>query len=111
VLLGVNASIPTGSDVITQYWFLASDPTTQADCDASAPQNAVFVADTPNRCESTFLRNAHELATTGNGLCESDETCLFLPHIGAYQGAGDLVAAGEFVGGGVSGVTLQAYAQ
>ena len=32
-----------------------------------------------------------------DNLCESDETCLFSPNAGAYQGHGALVGAGTFV--------------
>lgn len=40
----------------------------------------------------TYLRVAVELIGTGgnnNGLCESNETCLYTPNFGAYQGEGD----------------------
>ncbi|MEW5847881.1 MAG: right-handed parallel beta-helix repeat-containing protein [Myxococcota bacterium] len=41
-----------------------------------------------------YLRNAVELLEVGggngNGLCESNETCLHAPNFGAYQGEGDL---------------------
>lgn len=41
----------------------------------------------------TFLRNAEEIIIdgqgNGNGLCESGESCLYMPNIGAYQGHGD----------------------
>lgn len=44
-----------------------------------------------------------------NGLCESGETCLFLPNIGTYQGHGDLESAGSFVGDALTGITLLRY--
>ncbi len=39
---------------------------------------------------STFLRNAVEITGNGNGLCESNETCLYTPNMGAYQGFGKI---------------------
>jgi hypothetical protein len=47
-----------------------------------------------DKCSSTLLRNAVEILDdregNENGLCESDERCLFTPNIGSYQGHGDL---------------------
>ena len=62
----------------------------------------------------TFLRNAVEIMFdeigNDNGLCESDETCLYTPNIGAYQGHGDLIPAGTIgTGGVISNVTLMQY--
>ncbi|MEW5850103.1 MAG: right-handed parallel beta-helix repeat-containing protein [Myxococcota bacterium] len=63
--------------------------------------------DTPPR---RFLANAAELLSDGqgndNGLCESNEACLYRPHFGAYVGEGTLaqctfqdgLAPGEMVG-------------
>jgi hypothetical protein len=62
---------------------------------------------------STSLRRAVELDGDGIGdddtLCESNETCLFTPNVGAYQGHGSLVTAGTFTDGTVTGVTLMKY--
>jgi len=53
-----------------------------------------------DHCETTFLRSAIEIMTTGigneNNLCESGETCLHAPNIGSYQGHGNIVSAGTF---------------
>ncbi len=41
----------------------------------------------------TYLKNAVEIVNTGgnnNGLCETNETCLYTPNIGSYQGHGNL---------------------
>jgi hypothetical protein len=42
---------------------------------------------------STHLRNAIEVLFdhigNDNGLCESDEACIYAPNVGAYQGEGD----------------------
>lgn len=62
---------------------------------------------------TTYLRNASEIMGTGgndNGLCETDETCLFTPNIGSYQGHGILQSAGDFTGGDtITGVILVGY--
>ena len=62
----------------------------------------------------TFLRHAIELTDgIGNddGFCESGETCLYTPNIGSYQGHGELVSAGPFVDGALTGITLLRHAQ
>jgi len=80
-------TLPSGSDTLTHTW---SDMTT-----------------------TTFLRNAVELPADGvgndNTLCESSETCIYLPNIGSYQGHGDFVNAGMFVDGSLTGITLIKY--
>ena len=77
--------IPDGDDTITHTW---SDAST-----------------------TTYLRNASEIMGTGgndNGLCETDETCLFTPNIGSYQGHGSLVDV-DFTPGTLTGITLMEY--
>jgi hypothetical protein len=58
-----------------------------------------------DHCRVTFLRDSYELPGDGvgneNGLCESNETCIYMPNIGAYQGHGALVPAGTIGTGGV----------
>ena len=75
-------------------------------------------ADTLNHTSSdttqtTHLAHAWEIAgdTIGNdnGLCESGETCLYTPNIGSYQGHGNLISAGNFVDGMLTGITLMRY--
>ena len=60
-------------------------------------------------CITDFLHNAYELEGTGNGngLCESDETCLVSQNIGSYQGHSTTYSSlgvGDF--GTVTDVTL-----
>ncbi len=102
-------SLPTGTNTLTHVWYAASTPASQADCDTAAP-GSIFNTD---HCENTFLRNAVEITDDGigneNGLCESNETCLFTPNIGSYQGHGNLVSAGAFTDGTITGVTLMKY--
>ena len=62
-----------------------------------------------------FLPNAVEPLADGlgndNGLCESNEACLYTPNLGTYQGHGMLVNAGSFTNGTtLTGVTLYKYA-
>jgi hypothetical protein len=63
---------------------------------------------------STFLRHAIEIAGDGIGndnlRCESNETCLYTPNIGSYQGHGTLISAGTFTNGALTGITLMRYA-
>lgn len=74
-------------------------------------------------CITTFLRNAFEIIGDGigneNGLCESNEACIYTPNIASYQGHGNLTCirgpaeygcASAFVDGTISGVVLYQYA-
>jgi hypothetical protein len=67
-----------------------------------------------NATLTTFLRHAIEIAGDGIGndnlLCESNETCLYTPNIGSYQGHGTLISAGTFTNGTLTGITLMRYA-
>lgn len=101
-LLGVNP-LPTGDDVIVQAGGGGFTLTSQADCDAytlgsvySDPDGTASSGD--ERCVQTFLKDAVEVmgdwVGNDNGLCESHETCIHSPNIGAYQGHGELVEVG-----------------
>ncbi len=63
----------------------------------------------------TYLRDAIEIEGDGigndNSLCESNESCLYTPNIGAYQGHGVLQSAGIFTDGDgtITNVTLMEY--
>lgn len=64
----------------------------------SCPSGSVTNTHTwSNSSTVTFLRNAVEIFGDGigndNGICESNEDCLYTPNIGAYQGHGNLVSA------------------
>lgn len=74
-------------------------------------------------CLTTFLRNAYEILEDGigndNGLCESNEACIYTPNIASYQGHGnltcvrgpaDLGCASTFTNGTISNVVLYQYA-
>jgi hypothetical protein len=100
-------SLPSGDNTLTHTW---QAPTAAAACNLIP--GAVWNAGA-GTCTSTLLRNAVEIIDDGlgneNGLCESNETCLFTPNIGSYQGHGDLITAGAFTGGTITGVTLLRY--
>lgn len=102
-------SLPTGSDTITQTWYRTSVPTQQSDCDSIF--GSTF--DGVDSCKTTYLKNAVEILDDGVGneniLCESGETCLFTPNNGAYQGHGNLISAGTFTDGTLTGITLMKY--
>lgn len=107
-LIRAALAVPGGDDTLTHVWSavdaadcsrfagatwagqVCSFPgyTEQATCEASGGDWA------QDKCSSTFLRNAVEIlgdcAGNDNGLCESDESCLFTPNIGSYQGHGEL---------------------
>ncbi len=80
-------TLPTGNDTLTHIW---SDSST-----------------------TTFLRHAIEIQGDGvgndNTLCETGETCLYTPNMGAYQGHGNLISADTFIDGTITGVTLMKY--
>lgn len=68
-----------------------------------------------NTVLNRFLTNAQEIFDDGigdeDGLCESDEACLYTPNIGAYQGEGEFYSRGTcvFANGAVTGVKMYAY--
>jgi len=81
-------------------------------CPASVHGDEVLTdqLSTPN----TFLRAAVEVMLDelgdDDGLCESNEACIYSPNLGAYQGEGDFEAQTcTFVDGTVSGVTMYGY--
>lgn len=97
-------SVPTGVDSLTHTWSAVDAAACAAIPGASWDGSA---------CTSTVLRHAVEIGGDGigndNGLCESGETCLYTPNIGGYQGADNLVSAGAFVDGTLTGITLLRY--
>jgi hypothetical protein len=62
-----------------------------------------------------YLKHAFEIVGDGygdeDGLCESNETCVYAPNSGAYQGEGDpgTVAACHFTDGTIENVRMRAY--
>ncbi|MCK4705771.1 MAG: hypothetical protein KAT90_09840, partial [Gammaproteobacteria bacterium] len=81
-------ALPTGNDTLTHTW---SDLST-----------------------SIILRNAVEIQGDGigndNTLCETNETCLYTPNMGSYQGHGNLISAGSIgTGGTLENIILMQY--
>ena len=117
-----------GSCQINDYTLAANDTvlknqygvwTNDGVCPAAADSGESVSAVTTDASGRTFLAHAIELMSqwlnpNGNfdGLCESDEVCLYTPNIGSYQGLGDpaTVTPCTIVGGnGVTNVVLYAY--
>ncbi len=127
LIRNVYTTPPTGNDIITHVWEAADATacsnipgaawggnvcsltgyTSQIDCEAAGGDW------TSDKCSSVFLRNTVEIMCDGigneNGLCESNETCLFTPNIGSYQGHGVLISAGTFTDGTLTDITLKKY--
>jgi hypothetical protein len=89
--------------------FIADRP-----CPGAVHGDRVLAA--PGVAGQPFLVNATEVMFDAigddDGLCESDEACIYSPNLGgAYQGEGDWRAGGtcNFVDGRVHGVRMYAY--
>ena len=95
------------------HTWATSDVDSQGDCDSEI-WGATYNVGT-DRCESTYLLHAIELANdligNDNSLCESGEACVEMRNYGSYQGSGDLVPAGLLNGTDVTDVTLYQYEQ
>ncbi len=80
-----------------------------APCPVAASGNTALQDSQGNR----FLVNALESMFDGvgddDGLCESNEDCIYSPHFGSYQGEGALSAPCQFQDGSVSGVLLRSH--
>ncbi len=121
-----DISLATADSVLKNAsgkYLAANDPFTAGSAcpqatDASNSENVVsnnFGAD----AGTNYLVNAVEIvedtgvnAGDDDGLCETNEACLYLPNMGYYQGTGTYLTAGTctFTGGnGVTGVQLYAY--
>ena len=62
----------------------------------------------------TYMAQALEIVRDGigndNGLCESNEACIYTPNLGSYQGSGDFYSTQcTFTDGTLSGITMFAY--
>jgi hypothetical protein len=117
-----------GNCRIYDWRLSATDTTFRNVSNNGSTQNAPFVAGstcpaavhgnkvtaTLLATSKTFLTNAWEILHDGvgdeDGLCESNEDCLYTPNIGAYQGEGDLSAGScLFQDGTISGVRIFSY--
>jgi hypothetical protein len=79
------------------------------DGDRALANNKALSGTTPD----VFLVAATEIMLDGvgddDGLCESNEACVFAPNIGAYQGEGALLGPCTFKNGVVKNVTMYGY--
>ncbi len=78
------------------------------------PNSASGGNDITDDSTNTFLKVAWEIMEDGmgddDGLCESDEACIYSPNIGSYQGEGDFLSkVCSFSDGAISGVKMYAY--
>ncbi|MDH5546418.1 MAG: right-handed parallel beta-helix repeat-containing protein [Gammaproteobacteria bacterium] len=98
---------------IRDWRLLQSDSVLRASLDLPSPAIGTAVHQWSNTSTTTFLRNAVEISNDGsgndNGLCESDEVCLYTPNIASYQGHGEIVSHGLVSVGGVNNVSLMKY--
>ena len=103
-------ALPAGKDTLTHSWNVGmAMPVDSSGC------NLIVAGSIFNfgACETTYLHNAAEILDDSigndNGLCESGETCLYTPNIGSYQGHGELISAGAFTPGALTGITLMRF--
>lgn len=84
----------------------------------ATPLNAttkVFADQQSGTYASTYMLNAYEIYGDSlgddDGLCESNEACIYQPNFGAYLGEGDYLTQGTctFTNGSVSNVEMYAY--
>jgi hypothetical protein len=76
-------------------------------CPAAVNGNTILTNTTGSL---TYLKNAIEIdgKGNGNGLCESNETCLYTPNFGAYQGYGTYGEC-NYTDGTISGVVMSGF--
>ena len=105
VVRNVSAT-PNGNNTAHHFW-------AAADATECAQRNGTWDQPAAGDCTTEFVLNTHELFDDGigndNGLCESNEACLFLSNHGSYQGTGAVVNGPAFVDGSITGVTLYSY--
>lgn len=75
---------------------------------AKTPVSFINTSDQPIYID--IVENAFEVANDAigndNGLCEDNETCVYAPNVGSYQGHGDLIAETSV---SIPGITLMKY--
>jgi len=102
--LALPSNLPAGKKIVQHTWTAANST------DCGLITGAIWDI---SSCYSIYLRNAVEIVEDGigndNGLCESNEQCLFTPNISSYQGHGNLIDAGTFSGDGLTGINLKQY--
>lgn len=101
--LFASARFTDGVNTVSNGTTLASSGNCEAAAVPNTAQNSVTLSSVP------MLRNAFEVLGDGkgneNGRCEAGETCVYMPHVGAFQGLGGLrkgtctVPSGSFITG------------
>ncbi len=108
----VRGVCSTASCQIYDWSLYAIDPVMRA-MNTEATAGVALTHTWLDATTTTFLSGAIEVMGDGigndNGLCESNETCVFAPNIGAYQGHGALVHVGNVTAGSVANVDLWKY--
>ncbi len=83
--------------------------TNGAACPAGLTGNDI-IANSSNAIK--YLKNAVEIigdeSGNENGICEENETCMYTPNFGAYQGHGSLGSC-TFTDGTIGGITMKGY--
>lgn len=104
----------SGSNCRIYDWSLSSSDTQLRNVNAVVTSGGTATHIFSDGSTVTFLTFAAEILgdSTGNdnGLCESNERCLYSPNIGAYQGHGDISIVGTVAADSVTNVTLYQYA-
>ena len=115
-LLGVITFSPgrnSNNDLVVHAWNGTPGSPNDAACSSEIVTGSEYSLLDGGFCFTDYLRAAVEIMGDGigndNTLCESNETCLYTPNIGSYQGHGNLVAEGSYSFGTVQNVTLMKY--
>ncbi len=113
LLSAVSAPDTAPSGVFLHYWDMTAPSATDAPTICTT-LGGTYTAGAPPVCASVALLFASEIFGDGigndNGLCESNENCLLLQNLGAYQGSGALTLIGAYTANGVSNAQLFTYA-
>ncbi len=110
----LRTACSSGSNCRIYDWSLSSSDTQLRNVNAIVTNNGTTTHTFSDGSTATFLTFAAEILgdSTGNenGLCESNERCLYSPNIGSYQGHGDVSEVGTVAADSVTNVTLYQYA-
>lgn len=109
-VLNINAAPRAPNSFLEHTWSVSAS--NDNDCAIRAPGSKFASV---NTCVSRHLKFTYELVGdevgNDNGLCESNETCVFSPNAGAYQGEGALGDAQVFSNSEFEKITLLRFAR
>ncbi len=81
-----------------------------ANCPSELDGNNIYVSELGVNYMAKAMEIMGDSIGDDDGLCESNEACLYMPNFGAYQGHGDYTSnTCTFQDGTISGVTMYAY--